>query len=277
MPSDTPAQPARAFERVFIIVFENYGAAAALANPYFKQLAGRGAYLSNYYAVSHPSEPNYLALLAGDPLVADDGVYNLPQKNLVDLLEQAGIGWKAYQENYPGGCFAGSVAGNASTGLYARKHNPFITFDSIRNNRARCGLIVNASELAGDSAAGRLPAFSFFTPNMDHDAHDQPLSYAAKWFEGFIEPRLSDPNFMRGTLLVVTFDESDIQSGAADNHVYTALLGPMIKPGSTDTARYSHYSLLRSVEDNFQLGTLNRKDAQAPPFAACNFRGGCSR
>ena len=127
--------PARAFERIFIIVFENHGAAAALANPYFKQLAGRGAYLSNYYAVSHPSEPNYLAMLAGDPLVSDDGVYNLPQKNLVDLLEPAGIGWKAYQENYPGGCFAGSVAGNAGSGLYARKHNPFISFDSIRSNR----------------------------------------------------------------------------------------------------------------------------------------------
>ena len=133
---------------------------------------------------------------------------------------------------------------------------------------------MNASELAGDIAAGRLPAYSFYTPNLDHDGHDQPLSYAAKWFEGFIEPKLSDPNFMRGTLLVVTFDESE---SAADNHVYTALLGPMIKPGSIDATRYSHYSLLRTVEDNFQLGTLNRKDAQAQPFAACNFTGGCSR
>jgi Phosphoesterase family len=277
-PSDTLAAPARAFERIFIIVFENHGAAAALSNPYFKRLAGRGAYLSNYYAVSHPSEPNYLAMLAGDTLVFDDGIYRLPQKNLVDLLEPAGVSWRAYQENYPGPCFAGGVSGNANTGVYARKHNPFISFDTIRNNPARCSLIVNANELPVDIAAGRLPAYSFFTPNMDHDGHDQPLSYAAKWFEGFIEPMLNDPNFSRGTLIVVTFDESDFQlPGTADNHIFTALLGPMIAPGSTDAARYSHYSLLRTVEDNFHLGTLNRKDAAAKPFAACNFAKGCNR
>ena len=267
----TPAATGRAFEHIFIVMFENHGAATVFANPYFKQLAARGAYLSNYYAVGHPSEPNYLALLAGDTLVSDDGVYNLPQRNLVDLLETAGIGWKAYQENYPGGCFAGSVAAG---GLYARKHNPFISFDTIRSNKARCAMIAPASELNADSAAGRLPAYSFFTPNMDDDGHDQPLSFAAKWLEGFIEPKLKDPKFMQGTLVVVTFDESET---SADNHVYAALLGPMIQPGTVDSTRYSHYSLLRSVEENFHTGTLSRKDAQAPPFAGCNFAGGCGK
>ena len=267
----TPTATVRAFEHIFIIIFENRDAATVLANPYFKQLAARGATLSNYFALEHASQPNYLALLAGDTLVNDNGVYNLPQKNLVDLLEAAGISWKAYQENYPGGCFAGSAA---ASGLYARKHNPFISFDTIRGNKARCALIAPASELNADSAAGRLPAYSFFTPNLDNDGHDQPLSFAAKWLEGFIEPKLKDPKFMRGTLVVVTFDESQ---SADDNLVYATLLGPMIQPGTVDSTRYSHYSLLRSVEENFHTGTLNRKDAQATPFAACNFAGGCGK
>jgi len=252
-------------------MLENHGAATVFANPYFKQLAARGAYLSHYYAVGHPSEPNYLALLAGETLVNDDGVYNLPQKNLVDLLEAAGIGWKAYQEKYPGGCFAGSVA---SSNLYARKHNPFISFDTIRSNKARCALIAPASELNADIAAGQLPAYSFFTPNLDDDGHNQPLSFAAKWLASFIEPKLKDSKFMQDTLVFVTFDESET---SADNQVYAVLLGPMITPGTVDGTRYSHYSLLRSVEENFRTGTLNRSDTQAQPFAACNFTGGCGK
>jgi phosphoesterase family protein len=264
------------FERIFIIVFENHGADTALINPYFKSLTARGAYLSNYHGVGHPSQPNYLALLSGATFVSDDGDYNLPQSNLVDLLEGAGISWKAYQENYPGSCFTGAWAGDAVGGFYARKHNPFISFDSVRKDPARCAKIVKADQLAADISADQLPAFSFYTPNQNNDGHDRPLSFAAQWFQSFIEPKLSDPHFMRGTLVVVTFDETDSDPGGANgNHIYTLLLGAGVKAGSVDTSRYDHYSLLRTVEDNFALGTLKRADASAKPFSACNFGAEC--
>ncbi len=273
----TPLAPARMFDHIFVVVFENRSVEATLANPYFKQLVTRGAFLSNYHAVGHPSQPNYLAMLAGAPLVADDNDHNLPQKNLVDLLEAAGVSWKAYQETYPGSCFAGAWSGNVVEGLYARKHNPFISFDNIRTNPARCAKIVNASELAADIAAHRLPAFSFFTPNQNNDGHDRPLDVAAQWFQSFVEPKLADPNFASGTLVVIVFDESDAGgNGPADNHVYALLLGAKVHAGGSDATRYTHYNLLRTVEDNFGLGTLNRNDATVLPFAACNFAGGCS-
>ena len=272
--------PARAypFDRIFIIVFENNGADTALSNPYFKSLAARGAYLSNYHGVGHPSQPNYFALLSGATFVSDDGNHNLPQTNLVDLLEGAGITWKAYQENYPGSCFSGASAGAAAGGFYARKHNPFIAFDSVRNDPARCARIVKADQLAADISADQLPAYSFYSPNLNNDGHDRPLSFAAQWFQSFIEPKLSDPHFMRGTLVVVTFDETDSDPGGANgNHIYTLLLGAGVKAGSVDASRYDHYSLLRTVEDNFALGTLKRADASATPFAACNFGAGCGQ
>lgn len=276
----TTFAPARAypFDRIFIIVFENHGADTALSNSYFKSLAARGAYLSNYHGVGHPSQPNYLALIAGETFVSDDAAHNLPQTNLVDLLERAGIAWKAYQENYPGSCFNGAAAGDADVGFYARKHNPFISFDSVRTYPARCAKIVKADQLAADISADQLPAYSFYSPNLNNDGHDRPLSFAAQWFQSFIEPKLSDPHFMRGTLVVVTFDETDSDPGGANgNHIYTLLLGAGVKAGSVDASRYDHYSLLRTVEDNFVLGTLKRADASATPFAACNFGAGCGQ
>src|SRR5205085_222238 len=117
---------------VFVLVMENESGATVLQNPYFRDLAARGARLSNYHAVAHPSQPNYLAMIAGAPFVSDDGSYNLPQSNLGDLIETAGLSWAEYEEEFPGDCFTGASAGDSKTGTYARKHNPFISFNNIR-------------------------------------------------------------------------------------------------------------------------------------------------
>ncbi len=254
-------------QHIMVIVLENNSRDKVLAIPYFKQLADRGVLLSNYHGVTHPSQPNYIAMIAGDTYISDDGNHDLPQNNLVDLFDAAGATWKAYMEDYPGKCYA-----RGSTGLYARRHNPFISFNNVRTNPARCSQLVNAAQLAADVAADQLPDFLFYVPNVKNDGHDTTLAFAADWLSGFLEPKLANAAFMNGTLIVVTFDEDD---GKADNQVYTVLLGPMVHAGSTDATLYTHYSLLRTIEDNYGLGTLNLKDALAAPFAACNFGTGC--
>jgi hypothetical protein len=262
--SPTPSTP----QHIFVIVLENNPLQGVLSIPYFSALAKRGVLLSNYHAITHPSEPNYIAMIAGDTFVFDDGVHDLPQTNLVDLLETAHMSWKAYLEEYPSSCFNGVVAGDSQTGQYARKHNPFISFDDIRTNPQRCSRLVNADALAADIAANQLPAFSLYVPNLRNDAHDTSPAYAAKWLSSFLDPKLADPGFIRDTLVVVTFDEDN---GAAGNLIYTVLLGSMLRANSSDSRSYTHYSLLRTIEDNFSLGTLNRNDAQADPFSACDF------
>ncbi len=244
------------FQRIFIIELENSAYSAVLKNSYFANLASRGRLLNNYYAVAHPSQPNYIAQIAGDTFVTDDSSHNLAQSNLVDLLEGAGISWKTYQENYPGNCYSSS---SAAGGLYARKHNPFISFDNIRQNATRCAKIVNASQLDSDIAANALPQYSFYVPNQENDGHNTGISYAATWLQGFLEPKLTNANFMNGTLVVVTFDEDN---NSENNHIYTVLLGSTIS-ASTDPGPYNHYSQLRMVEDNFAVGTLGRNDASA--------------
>jgi len=222
--------------------------------------------LTNYYALVNPSQPNYIALLAGDLLgVSKDSVYNLAGENLVDLMEAKNVSWKSYQENYPGNCFADE---GTSDGLYKRKHNPFISFDNIRNNPQRCSKIVNSDELQQDLDAGTLPQFSFYTPNMNNNGHDTSVTYAAKWLtETFLPKYLAPFNNTGNSLLVITFDEGV----KGDNQIYTLLIGDMIPQGHIDSTRYDHYSLLRMIEDNYELGSLNRNDKNARKITKENF------
>ena len=84
------------------------------------------------------------------------------------------------------------------------------------------------------------------------------VRYLSHWLQGFLTPLLQQPNFSNGTLVVVTFDES---IPYADNHIYTLLLGDMVQKGAMETAKYNHYSLLRTIEVNWDLGDLGRYDA----------------
>jgi hypothetical protein len=258
-----------AFDRIFIVMLENMHVDAVISNAYFKELASRGTFLSNYFGLFHPSQPNYIASIGGLAFgVDDDDKHDIAATNLVDLLEAKQISWKAYMENLP------EQKDKHSKGRYFRKHNAFISFDNIRNDPNRLARIVNADELAADVAADRLPQYSWFTPNIQNDGHSVPLNFefgnpmrrvdfAAKWLRGFLEPLLADPKFSTGTLVVITFDESVPHS---DNHIYTVLLGQGAQAGQVVSNRFDHYSLLRTVEENFDLGTLGRNDADASWF-----------
>jgi Phosphoesterase family len=252
----------RWFDRVFVVVFENKDRSDVLRVPYFADLAKRGEEFPRFVGETHPSQPNYLAMVGGDTFVRSDEPHDIAATNLADLLEGAGLSWTAYEEGLPEPCFTGKAAGNSDDGEYTRAHNPFISFDDIRTNPERCARIVDGERLDADIAAGTLPTYALYAPNKNHDSHDKPLSYSARWFRAFLEPKLADPRFMDGTLVVVTFDESEDKASP----IYTVLLGSMITPGTSDRARYDHYSLLRTIEDTLGIGTLGRHDATATPI-----------
>jgi acid phosphatase len=248
-------------KHVFVVVFENTNAADSRKQEFMKSLIAKGGDLSNFHAISHPSQPNYVAMIAGDPLgVSSDGLYDLDGRHLGDLLEAKGKGWKIYSEDYPQGqCFTGS-----GRDTYVRKHNPFISFADVRDNEARCkARVASSTQLDADIEAGQLPEYAMYVPGLDNDGHDTNVTFADRWLERAFGPRLANPKFMDGTLFAVTFDENDMWNDEGQNLIYTVLVGAGVKPGSTSTARYDHYSLLRMVEDIFALGTLGRKDQAA--------------
>jgi len=131
-----------AFTHIFIIVMENKGYDQVIGNaeaPYLNTLAAQYSLATNYYANTHPSLPNYLALTGGDTfgITRDCPDCTVAQPNLVDQLEAAGKSWKAYMESMPRPCFVGDAAP-----LYRQKHNPFIYYDDVRTNPERCSKIV---------------------------------------------------------------------------------------------------------------------------------------
>src|ERR1700674_68943 len=258
------------FDQVVIVVMENEGTDQALADPDIASLSGRSAWFSHYYAITHPSFPNYLAIVAGSTFGLDSDHRPPPLKGatIADRLEEKNLTWKSYAEDYPGGCFLGSAAGAgrltptaAPTELYARKHVPLLAFASIQNDPARCAHVVGAGQFMRDARAGKLPNYSFYTPNMFTDGHDTSLGASSNWLKGFIGSLESTLAMHQRTLLVITWDEG----GNRDNRVLTLLLGPVMNPGKYP-ATLTHYSLLRTIEENFGLSTVGAGDKKASPF-----------
>lgn len=96
-----------------------------LAN--FQWFAKQGITLTNNFAVTHPSEPNYMAAVGGDYFgLNGDPFIAVPQNvsSVVDLLEDKGISWGLYQEDMPYTGFQGFGWVNQVNGAndYVRKH-----------------------------------------------------------------------------------------------------------------------------------------------------------
>jgi hypothetical protein len=249
------------FKKVLIVMMENTDYSFAMNLPLFKKLALKGALLKNHFAVAHPSQPNYVALVAGDFYeIPDDEEVNLSVGHIGDLLEAKKMKWKVYAESYPGNCYLGSKADGRN---YARKHNPFINFKNIQSNPARCANIVNADQLTKDIQNQTLPEFSFYIPSQIHDGHDEGIAVGAKWLEPFTDKLLNDKKFMSDMLFVITFDESMDMSS---NQIYTVLLGNNVKPGAVVNQHTNHYSVLRTIENELGTGNLGKNDGVTTPI-----------
>lgn len=260
--SDTDANDKSSnFKKVFIVVLENESSSNALKEEYLNSgdnsLTKRGAYLSNFTAATHPSQPNYIAMVAGDTFDhKTNSDLNLSEKSIVDLLEAKGISWKAYAEGYPGNCSKVS-----SKGKYYRKHFPFISFNNIRNNPSRCSHLVNATEWDQDVAEDKLAQYSFYTPDIDNDGHNTSVGFASKWLKEKFDSWLSSSKFPDDMLFVVLFDEA--ADGDHTNKIYAVLYGKNVIPGKVSDIPYNFYSLLRTIEINMGLKDLGKKDATA--------------
>src|SRR5712692_2013781 len=149
-PTPTPALPT--FSHVFVIVMENEESTSLIGNsaaPYINGLASSYGLATQYYGVSHPSLPNYLALTAGSTfgITTDGTTCWVNATNLADEIE-ASRSWKAYLEGMPSACFVGDAY------PYMQKHNPWTYYNDIRTNAVRCSAhVVPFTQLGADLAA----------------------------------------------------------------------------------------------------------------------------
>ena len=247
------------FSHVIVIILENEEAGNIIGNsdmPYLNKLAQQYATLTNYYAVTHPSLPNYIAMTSGDTqgITSDCTNCFVNQTNLMDLIEKSGRTWKAYMEDMPAACTLGNV------GQYAQKHNPFVYYDDIRTNAARCQQNdVPYTQFESDLKNNQLPAFSWITPNMCNDAHSCPVATADQWLGPVVDNILHSKAFDQNSLLVITFDEGTTAVGCcglpskAGGKIVTLLVSKLVKPGFQDETPYTHYSLLKTIETSWGL------------------------
>ena len=242
-----------AFRHVVVIVFENEEASSVLGTPQaptFNAMAARYASLTDYYGVTHPSLPNYLALVGGSTFGIDSDctTCTIDARNLADTLQAKRKTWKLYAEGLPRPGFAGAFAGR-----YAKKHAPFLYFRDVLAKPARLRRVVPLTQLRRDLRGKRLPDFAMIVPDLCHSMHDCSVATGDAW----LKSQLSALVVLPKTVVFVVFDEGTTADHGG-GHVPALALGTAVRHGARFTAPTGHYGLLRTIEDAWGLPLLGR-------------------
>jgi hypothetical protein len=251
-----PKQPP---PRTAVIVLENHEYSQIIGSgemPFLNGLVPQGTLVTEYSGVSHPSLPNYLAMIGGSTygISSDCTECWASGSNLGVQLSEAGISWRAYMEDMPEPCYPGATSGG-----YAKKHNPFMYFESITTAPNLCQHVVPAgSWLEADLRSKRgLRTFTWITPNLCNDGHDCSLATTDSWLSGWV-PWIIKKLGPEG-ILIITLDE-----GSPGLHVPALVVGPGARKGAQLSEPFNHYSLLATIESRYHLPRLNESTGAAP-------------
>jgi phosphatidylinositol-3-phosphatase len=307
-------------DRAFIIMLENHSQHSVIGDPntpFITSLAQRYGEAADYFGVTHPSEPNYIAAISGSNWFTnnDNPANRFSHTNLVDELDANHISWGAYMEAMPAADPLTDFWPSSADPLYASKHNPFALFTDIRDNPARVADIRPYTDLAADLARPRAQRFVFITPDQCNDMHggvndaiaghpetpcpfnttnDDPndvrLKHNADAFvRGAVTTIMSSRAWTRHSAIFIVADEGDFTgnavnggwdspAGCCDSPVLPAgdpdisatwpggLYGGALVPAIVidpsgprhfvNSTPYNHYSLLRTIEDAWNLPEL---------------------
>ena len=309
------------YDHVIVIVEENEGYGAIINNPSAPTISALARDYGNataFYAETHPSEPNYVAMIGGDTYgIQDDDAYyckpastdgdphcphagkpgyvdhSIAGPSLPSQLEAAGLAWRGYfgafDPAHPMAVF-NAAGGGKPAGLYASKHNPFLNFVQLRNERSFAKHLASLDRFKDDLAGASLPNFSFVIPDQCDDMHGidagpnvpqdcESANRQARIARGdaFVKQLMneiqSSPTWKSATnnvAVVITFDENDDEARASGAQgccgsdpakkangggglIPTIVITNHGPRGVIDATPYNHYSLLRTIEDAFGI------------------------
>lgn len=250
---------------VFTIVMENKSQSDILGNkaaPFINSLAAQNAVAAGYRDnLVHPSEPNYIWMVAGENFgVLDDNdpiSHHLDStSHIADQLEAAGLTWKEYAESM------GQPCGVTGQYPYQPKHNPFVYFNDINgwdgnafHPEARCNEhVVDYSQLDADLASNQVPKYVFITPNMIHDMHDGSVADGDKWLSQEVPKILGSEAFNNGGVLFLTWDEGGGYPQSDDPPMI--VISPHAKRGYVSQTSFNASSYLKTVQTILGLQSL---------------------
>ena len=335
-------------DRIFVIMLENHSQSSVIGDsnaPFLNQLAKTYALASNYYGVTHPSLPNYIAATSGSNwfINNDNPANRFDHTNLVDQLEEHHIPWGAYMDAMPSAGYLGDYYPSSTVRLYASKHNPFVLYDDIRNNPARLANIKPYDQLSADLNGQHPPSFVWISPDQCNDMHggvsevpghpetpcpasrtkddanDTALKAKADAFvKQAVTTIMNSHAWTNHSVIFIVTDESDFVEGNAatdswestehccdspvlpdgyaflgsdgkpDKNVWHGVKGdftyggglipavivsPAGPQGYVGTTPYNHYSLLRTIEEVWDLGYLGNASDAAQVHSMVEFLG----
>ncbi|KLO33659.1 alkaline phosphatase family protein [Mycobacterium haemophilum] len=232
---------------VVIVVEENHSQANIIGNrsaPFINALAANGAMMAQSFAETHPSEPNYLALFAGDTFGVRKNLCPLNGGTLPNLgseLLAAGYTFAGFAEGLPA---VGSPV--CAAGKYQRKHAPWVNFSNVP---ATNSVPFSAFPKPGNPEGyASLPTVSFVIPNDDNNMHSGSIAVADAWLSRNLSG-YANWAVANNSLLIVTWDEDD---NTNRNQIPTVFYGAQVRPG-TYNEQISHYNVLSTLEQMYGL------------------------
>lgn len=252
-------------QTVFVILLENHNWSdfkGSTSAPFINgTLLPMASHCEQYYNPPglHPSEPNYLWLVAGTNFgILNDNDPSANHQNttnhLAAQLDRAGINWKTYQED-----IAGNVVPLTAINGYRPKHNPFVYFDDMTgtnnpNDAYGIAHIRPYTELAADLANNTVARYNFITPNLCDDGHDtcapqhNSIQQTDDWLASEVPKILNSAAYSNNGALFITWDEG----GGGDGPIGMILLSPLARGGGYGgNIHYTHSSFLRTMQENF--------------------------
>ena len=278
------------FQHVFVIMMENTGFDTLIGNsnaPFINAAASNFGLATNYFGVTHPSQPNYIAATSGSTNgVSDDSDTTIDVANIVDQLEAHGKTWKAYMQSFSP-CVT-PLDHSCGNQLYERKHNPFISYLDVQSNPARVANIVDFSQFATDLASGNVPDYVWISPDQCNDMHgrastpDDPCDFSQvsaliaagdSFLLNTVSAIMNSSAWTGNSVIFVVWDESDFTgtgldgfgdtsgccdsvAGAGGGHVLTITISHSDHALRTSDVAYNHYSMLATIQGGWQLGCL---------------------
>lgn len=228
-------------DHVVIVIEENHSYSEVIgspAAPYINSLAAKGALFAQSYAITHPSQPNYLDLFSGfnQGVNNDSCPHYFATDNLELYLLNASLTFAGYSEDLPS---IGSLV--CTSGAYVRRHAPWVNFTNIPTT-------TNLPYSYFPTDYTTLPSLSFVIPNLNNDMHNGTIQQADSWLQQHLDAYVQWA-LTHNSLLIMTFDEDDSSQG---NRIATIFIGQMVVPG-VYSELINHFNLLRTLEDMYDL------------------------
>nr|AWN00245.1 hypothetical protein [uncultured organism] len=278
------------YQHVFVIMMENTGYNSLIGNsnaPWINMAAQTNGLATNYFGVTHPSQPNYIAATSGSTNgVANDNDTTIDVPNIVDQLEAHGKTWKAYMQSLS--LCATKLDHACGNQLYERKHNPFVSYADVQSDAARMANIVDFSQFSSDLANKNVPDYVWISPDQCHDMHGRAATPADPcdfsqvqsliatgdaFLNSTVSAIMNSRAWTGNSVIFITWDESDFTgsgfqgfgddsgccdspAGAGGGHVVTLTISHSDHSARTSNVAYNHYSMLATIEGGWKLGCL---------------------